>query len=337
MVIHQVPLDEDWSSLEAAVTSVKNTGYRFIYALVFSTKTHDDLLTEAYRQGIAGTGVHNWVFGDSFLGALEGRTFEKNSPLHLAYRGSGALEATGGVLGLTNYDAYARKIAELKNSQDLEYMASLIPKYNHSNYASTLNDVPFVFEEQFLTPLTTGFHVFSYEAIIALGLSACSAYGKSESFTGHDHFNEFTQTTFKGVSGRVTFDHATGTRDPSSTLYKVTNYIEQDEIDPETGATVIRYIPTVSDLFLDGVWSSKQSFVFNDGTTNLPVDLAPPVETETVNLGVAIGVAVATSFVLGLLIFLIYERKRKENDSVWKVQKEEIKFGEVPQVIGRGR
>ena len=86
MIIHQIPLDEGDKAIESAIASAKATGYNFVFAIVFTIPTHDALLTEAYHQGVAGDGVHNWVFGDSFLGTLDGRQFEPGSPLHLAYR-----------------------------------------------------------------------------------------------------------------------------------------------------------------------------------------------------------------------------------------------------------
>lgn len=86
MIIHQIPLDEGEKAIETAIASVKATKYRFVFAIVFTAETHDALMTEAYRQGVAGDGKHNWVFGDSFLGTLDDRTFEEGSPLHFAYR-----------------------------------------------------------------------------------------------------------------------------------------------------------------------------------------------------------------------------------------------------------
>ena len=86
MTIQQIPLDEGSGSIHGAVGAAKDTGYRFIFAIVFTADTHDQLMTAAYEQGIAGDGKHNWIFGDSFLGTLDNRSFEKNSPLHLSYR-----------------------------------------------------------------------------------------------------------------------------------------------------------------------------------------------------------------------------------------------------------
>jgi hypothetical protein len=87
MTILQIPLNSDGEeSIKSAVDGLKKTGFRFVFAIVFTTDTHDALLTEAYSQGVAGNGLHNWLFGDSFLGTLDDRTFEEGSPLHLAYR-----------------------------------------------------------------------------------------------------------------------------------------------------------------------------------------------------------------------------------------------------------
>jgi hypothetical protein len=86
MLIHQIPLDDGQGSIVAAVASLKNTEFRFVFAIVFTVETHDALLTEAYKEGVAGTGKHNWLFGDSFLGVLEGRQFKEGSPLHKSYR-----------------------------------------------------------------------------------------------------------------------------------------------------------------------------------------------------------------------------------------------------------
>ncbi len=86
LIIQQIPVDDNSESIKAAVTSVKQSGFRFVFCLVFTAETHDELLLEAYNQGVAGDGLHNWIFGDSFLGVLVDRTFEKDSPLYLAYR-----------------------------------------------------------------------------------------------------------------------------------------------------------------------------------------------------------------------------------------------------------
>lgn len=77
MIFHQVPVENLQPSIESAVTNVKTTGVRFIFALVDSQELYDAVMVEAYQRGIAGTGVHNWLFADGFDSTVDGRSFEK--------------------------------------------------------------------------------------------------------------------------------------------------------------------------------------------------------------------------------------------------------------------
>ena len=86
MVMNQVPITDSPDAARAAVGKLKATGFRFVYCMVFGSQFHDDILTEAYHQGIAGNGLYNWFFSDSFLGVLDGRSFEPDSVLLKAYR-----------------------------------------------------------------------------------------------------------------------------------------------------------------------------------------------------------------------------------------------------------
>ena len=58
--------------------------------------------------------------------------------------------------------------------------------------------------------------------------------------------------------------------------------------------------------------------------------------TESTNLGLAIGLPVVCVLAIGAMVFLFYEHKRKQNDSVWMVKKEELIFSDPPEVLGRG-
>eukprot|EP00977_Amphora_coffeiformis_P024041 scaffold14974_cov195-Amphora_coffeaeformis.AAC.48 len=328
MIIHQIPLDEDSSSIESVVASAKATGFQFIFAIVFTAETHDQLMTAAYQQGIAGDGRHNWVFGDSFLGTLDNRSFEKDSPLHLSYRGVGLLEITGGVAGFPEYDKYVSRMQELKNPTDSAYIGSLVPKHNHPNYPSV---PPFISEDNFLAPITNGFSPFVYEAAVALGLSACNAITDDFVLTAEAHVAAVRALSFTSISGTVAFDPATGSRDPSSALYKVANFQEQ-ELEDGT----IAFQPIVTNLFQNSEWNWQDEFLFNDGTPNLPPDLAPAGSGDDGNLPILIGCLAGVALVLGVVVFLFYEHKRKSNDSVWQVKKEELKFNDPPEVLGRG-
>ena len=340
MEIVQVPFDEGSpDSIESVVTSVKNTEFRFIFLLVFSIPTHDAIMEEAYNQGIAGTGSHNWLAGDSFPGTLLGRSFEVGSPLALAYRGLGVLEVTGGINGIPDYDNFVSKMQELKNDQDMAYLGSKFPAHDHPNYGT---DPPFVNDEAFLagTGLKSGFATFVYEAAIALGLSACSVYENDNTLAlnGEDHFNTLKESQFTSMSGTVMLDPGTGTRDPSSALYKVSNYVEDISVDEALGIPRVRFDIVETDLFEAGNWTKLEDYVFNDGTSNLPIDFPAAVSDASTwkDYALFIGPPVSAILLLAAVIFLFYEHKRKQNDSVWKVKKEELIFANPPETIGRG-
>jgi ABC-type phosphate transport system substrate-binding protein len=66
----------------------------------------------------------------------------------------------------------------------------------------------------------------------------------------------------------------------------------------------------------------------------------PPLYREKadgIDIVVPITVSIAGAFVLGVLLLLVRERRRKKNDQIWKIKKKDLIFGENPEVVGRGR
>ena len=57
-----IPFDSTAEDFEQAVSFVKSTQYRYIFAIVEGAKDFNPLMIEAYNQGIAGTGKHNWFY-----------------------------------------------------------------------------------------------------------------------------------------------------------------------------------------------------------------------------------------------------------------------------------
>ena len=329
--IHEIPLDIDDTSMEHAVEKLKQTGYRFVLAALFTRETHDALLSEAHRQGVAGNGLHNWFFSATFVGTLTGRVFEKGSPLHLAYRGVGQILVSGGVEGFPSYDKYRAKLKQLKNPIDMEYLASKFPAYDHPSWG---NGTPMVDDPDYLTVISNDYNPFSYEAAIALGLAACEALTDDNILTGESHMVALRKSTFAGVSGNdVVFDHVTGTRDPNSALYKVTNFVEREQDD---GGIIFE--PRTSHLFQKSQWMVVQDYIFNDGTSNLPIDIAPQQNTNdrVVETALLVGGSVAATIILGLSWLLIREYRRKTNEVLWIIKKQELNFDEPPKILGQG-
>ena len=258
------------------------------------------------------------------------------SPIYFQ-RGVGLLETSGGVSGMVKYDSFVEQLGQMRNEIDMDYLRGLWPRPD-------LNTPDFVQPDNpsFLNQVVTnGFSPFAYEAAIALGLSACQSFEQTENVTlilnGTRHYEEFKTTEFDGISGRVALDPLTGTRLPETTLYRVANYVPfpVDDAAPEGEQ---RFDTVLTHLFLDSEWEVRSDYIFNDGTTNLPDDVAPPPDENTnLLIGVACG---ATAFLLlaaGLVWCLIREHKLKSNDSVWTVQKHELVFADPPEILGRGQ
>lgn len=227
------------------------------------------------------------------------------------------MEITGGVPGFPEYDQFVAKMQELKNPTDLAYTGSLFPKYDHPNYGT---EPPFIDDPTFLSPITSGFSPFVYEAAVSLGLSACNAITDDLVLTADAHVAAVRELSFTSMSGKVAFDPATGSRDPNSAMYKVANYREEEE------DGMIAFKPVITNLFQDSGWNVQEEYLFNDGTTNLPSDI-PLVSMESGNdeldLPILVGVAAIVVVLIGVVVFLFYEHKRKANDSVWQVKKGE--------------
>ena len=86
MVIQQIPYDADNGSAEFVVATLKASRFRFVYANVFGKQRLNELMEEAFRQGVAGNGLHNWIFGSGFLLSNDEDVFEQGSPLAKAYQ-----------------------------------------------------------------------------------------------------------------------------------------------------------------------------------------------------------------------------------------------------------
>lgn len=252
-------------------------------------------------------------------------------------RGVGLLETSGGVGGMKKYDQYVDQLTQMRNEIDMNYLRGLwprpdldIPEFVKPDDPSFLNQV-----------VTNGFSPFAYEAAIALGLSACQSIEDTENealfLNGTRHYEQFKKIEFEGISGRVALDPLTGTRLPETTLYRVANF-NPVPVDDETPDGEQQFNTVLTHVFLNSEWQVRADYIFNDGTTNLPADLAPPPDENT---GLLIGVACgATAFLLlaaALVWCLIREHKRKSNDSVWTVQKHELVFGDPPEILGRGQ
>lgn len=140
-----IPFDSTAEDFEQAVSFVKSTQYRYIFAIVEGAKDFNPLMIEAYNQGIAGTGKHNWFYSDSLSpNAVPGQTYEPNSPLHLATIGVSMLRAMPGLPGSKTYDSLLEKWQKLNNEEDIEYfVANKHPKHEPDYVGQPMDDAFF--------------------------------------------------------------------------------------------------------------------------------------------------------------------------------------------------
>ena len=76
---------------------IRETEYRYIVGILFSDQ-FEPVMEEAYRQGIAGDSLHNWIFTDGLTNDffLQKR-YPQDSPLHLVTSGSGLIGVNPGM------------------------------------------------------------------------------------------------------------------------------------------------------------------------------------------------------------------------------------------------
>eukprot|EP00980_Cylindrotheca_fusiformis_P023026 scaffold10066_cov100-Cylindrotheca_fusiformis.AAC.3 len=331
MDIRSIPINEEQAGTEkAAIEAVKTTGFRYIFCAMYET---DKLMTEAYNMDVAGNGKHNWFIGGS-TSKPSSYSFEKGSPLSLAYRGVGNLQFTGGLPGMSSYDRFTEEMEKLRNPDDLQYLGSLFSKNANPEIWSNAS---FVQDGSFLSvPLASNYASLNYEAAIALGLSACSGVSSDGFLDGETHFKHFTETSFTGVSGNLSFNNITGTRIVAGTTYKLVNFLPSDVVDDETGEILVGFTPYVTDVFKNGQWEELRDFIFNDGTANVPPDSPPILADERLEWTQTILAPIVIALVAAIGILFFFERKRRQNDALWYIQKNELRFADPPEIIGRG-
>eukprot|EP00526_Cylindrotheca_closterium_P002603 CAMPEP_0113608382 /NCGR_PEP_ID=MMETSP0017_2-20120614/3900_1 /TAXON_ID=2856 /ORGANISM="Cylindrotheca closterium" /LENGTH=913 /DNA_ID=CAMNT_0000517073 /DNA_START=53 /DNA_END=2794 /DNA_ORIENTATION=+ /assembly_acc=CAM_ASM_000147 len=308
----EFPFDITPEIVKRTVKSVKETQYHYIFSIMFSTAHYDAFMTEAYEQGIAGTGDHFWMFSDSVSTSIFERSFEIGSPLHLASKGCSRISAVAGIEGDERYDTFMRSIANLNNPNDIALLQSAHPTPPEGFEPIQIADDT----EKFFAKSNAAVVAFMYDATIALGLSACRAGGQNETFfDGKQLFSEFLKSDFNGVTGNNTYDQATGTRLTESAQFSLLNVVE--DTSGAGGENTVRLKTVVSDVFPNGSWEELIPMRFNDGSTIPPPDL-PPVEVDMNYIGWTLRLAgwLSAVFVVISATYLAIWTYKNRNKSV---------------------
>jgi multiple sugar transport system substrate-binding protein len=70
---------------------------------------------------------------------------------------------------------------------------------------------------------------------------------------------------------------------------------------------------------------------------NLGIYVPPEASTTPLGVGPIVGIALVIFGVLLVAIAYVRWEKRKKNDRMWKIKKEDLKFDDPPKIVGRGR
>ena len=130
--------------------------------------------------------------------------------------------------------------------------------------------------------------MYSYDAIIGMGISACQAaiaanstFTENDVFSGKDHHTAFLDIDFVSASGEVRIGPTTFSRNESSTYYVVSNILD---ISCTEDTVSLQGKDHAFFDALSGHWKTfdgddgPRQFIFSDGTSNRPPQLREVVE-----------------------------------------------------------
>lgn len=279
MTLHLVdmPFQPTDTDLQRIVQDLKNKDFRYIFCILYVGPSRvNDLFTLAYEQGVAGTGEHTWLFSDAVGLSLTWEAHEVGSPMHHALKGTGLIQAMGGLPEAPQMMEFHRQLELLQTKPDLDYVLSKTQFYNE-----TVGDIETIFEGWTQKGEPEPYSPFLYDAVIAAGLAACDAASHTNGtyFDGQTHFKSFLQSDFEGSSGRVIIHNETGTREAVSTYFSLTNFVE-GPIQLVNGTEMIQFQSVQSASFENGEWVEMTPFVFADGSNTPPQDLPPVMLDE---------------------------------------------------------
>jgi len=257
-----IPRTAEADDIVQAISIARETKFRYFFTTIGDK--YEQVLEEAYRQGIAGTGQHQWIFAKNVFEAIKQRTYARDSPLHLALRGSAKLTEIGGMPGMEGYDKFVERWRALNNPEDVQYVMSKQPTYPDDP------DFDPVFMDDSAFQSTKNMAPFLYDATIALGLAACNVTRGRDFFDGKAHYDAFKRMRFAGATGDLFFEEDTGSRDPNSALFQMFNYEESAESE---GSDEVSFTDDTTALFQNGGWIVDRPFTYNDGTAEIRPDL----------------------------------------------------------------
>jgi len=235
---------------------------------------------------------------------------------------SGVFSAVGGIPGIDAYDKLTKSLQQLaENEEDRSYLDYHFPR----DYPDgKIVDHSIITEQAAFLKMPGLIGPFLYDAVVGIGLASCGLIEASENngnflgeehdyFTGEMMFRTLLNTTFNGASGSIIFDPHTGTREPRTALFSLTNFVD-DEDASRQGKVQFKGIDT--DLFQSGKWEALATYTFNDGANAIPSDLPIlKMDQNCVDNGTkAVGwnlCGIVVALALGFSSWTFYNSKKK--------------------------
>ena len=254
VALRSIPYDPD--NLPDAIRDLKESGMRYIYAILFEWRP---VVEAAYDAGIMGTPDHVWIGAEQVDWTAPSLALDKQNErdrkLAHALHGTGVL-----VLHVEPSATLEQAVNEFARSPHLqqEFIDTHAP------------DERYIFDDYTIpNPDLNYYHYYSYDAAISLGLAACETPGL---FTGPQLYETIKHMEFEGVTGTVQFDPTTGTRRPDSVSYRIDNVYWREDVDEsdtfrfETSLAVVISKGQVQDY---GIWK------YYDNSTTAPLSIPP--------------------------------------------------------------
>jgi len=254
---------------------------------------YDKLMETAYDMGLAGKKedsdiIYQWYFSDSFWVPTKGVNL--NVALKNAYNGTGKIIPSAGRLhSETSYEDFVVQLKDIGRShEDLNYINGMISKHDniqesYEGEQNNKNESIGIFDNMGDAHIDAA---FMYDATIAMGRSACRAFGyeNKEGFNGTEQFLFLAeQTRFRGATGKVILNNRTGSRTYDSAFYELFNCITEEKVDEKSGEDGFTFKLFVTDSYHNGSWSpGERSFVYGNGLIEKPPELLPrePIEKK---------------------------------------------------------
>ena len=214
----------DEGDIKATLLALKESGYRHIAYL--GENSHLMRILEA--------AVDVGVVGKDYLWAGTNVKFddvEEGSKLHTAVSGFASITFEAGVPGKSNRrDNLLAAFQSLANPKDLAYINEMMP------YPPYVDGNPVLPPPSF-NKILLDYSYFVYDAVVALGLAACSVTVEGKYFNGTSLYKQLLETTFEGTTGNIKFLKETGTRDPETVYFSVVNWLAME---PANGTVAFR-------------------------------------------------------------------------------------------------